>query len=442
MVTQLETIAEKIRQEDALWKPRALMVDSRLVEMLTHYSKGGRFARKQVSGDPLGVHPHHLMKALRPFGSEYWHGDHPSIWSSKAAVALLPFDNTAGIDHLLRGFQATKGGFVSSENQLALLQTISQIDIDEDSYFGGMVLLISESKENEKQLLQLANEYGKDIHVLDILSRSAHVIEPTALVPAAAPSSNASPLDPANPYSNSSFGVKNSEPFTAHYWDIEKDALVATTLTAPPPYCVVSAYKDKSQYAGDRKYDEELLRNWQTRMGAAGTFYTVPQNKMDTNDQRNGVSRLWQETAEALVESNRAPSSSLEWLIDSLDLPEKHPLHRPEKVQHLKNHQLWMQLKKHSMRSQERYFRSQMYTDFGWSEELSMGSNPTYDKQLIATYPLLNTLAYQSYERQISHPEHLDAIREYIALVDRMHGHDYSASAATSAIAQPSAPSL
>ena len=85
-------------------------------------------------------------------------------------------------------------------------------------------------------------------------------------------------------------------------------------------------------------------------------------------------------------------------------------------------HRLLLELKRYCIGGQYNYYSSRRYTDYGWDEETKMGVNPMYDASLLEQYPLL-----QAFSRELCNTAQFDAVHQYIALVDRMNGHDYSA---------------
>lgn len=422
-IAQMETIAKKVEQEEALWKPRALMVHPRLIEMLTHESRHSLNDPYPSNGrsDPFGFHPVYLAGAFMPVGHRA-HGIDVSINSPDITLVLIPHTQAGRVEMLHAmsgsknfgfGYGSKSGSGMRPNDFMELVKTLGKLDrknLQQGHYFGDVLLLAAQSKENEAQLYQLARENGKNLHVLDIPNRSINVVEPTALMQP----TTASPTDPANPYGAPLAAI---EPFIAHYWDQATDTMVETTLTQLPLYCVARAHEDESVNA-----DEQILRNWQAVVGPNHTLYAVPQETLAMQNHRNGLSHALQEVAKASVHKGEKPASVLEWTMASINLPREHPFYRPEHVQYVQDHRLLSELKRHCMGGQYNYYSSRRYTDYGWDEETKMGVNPMYDASLLEQYPLL-----QAFSRELCNTAQFDAVHQYIALVDRMNGHDYSA---------------
>lgn len=420
-IAQLETIAKKVRQEEDLWKPGALMVHPRFIEMLAHDSRGG-------FGGHFGFHPGQMLGAFMPVGYRS-HGTDVCLGSPETTLAMIPHAQ-AGMLDVIHAMVGAKGldyghrpkfkGFGRGQLQMqphdfmALAQTLGKLDREntDDYYSGGVLLLTAHSKDHEAQLYQLAKEYGKTLHVLDIPNRSIDVVEPiTSVQPF-----TASPTDPANPYSPPIAAAKT---FMAHYWDQTTDTMVETTLSELPLYCVASEHDAESAQA-----EEQILRSWQAVLGPEHTLYTVLKENLAMPSHRNGLSPALQEAAKALVRKDDKPGSSLEWTVAAINLPVAHPLYRPEHVQYVQANQLLSELKRYCMGGKYNYFSSRRYTDYGWDEETKLGSNPKNDAAILEKYPLLQTFSREPCERV-----QFDAVKQYITLVDRMEGHDYSAPA-------------
>ncbi len=418
-IAQLEAVAEATEQTESLWKPNAMMVHPRFIEMLAHETRGG-------FGGHFGGHPAHMMGAFMPlmYGSR---NAEVSLDTPDTTLVMIPHTH-AGLLEMIHGMAGTKDFGYGRKSPMRphdladLMQTLGKLgrqNLDEH-YFGDVLLLSAQSKENEEQLYQLVREHGKTLHVLDIPNRSINAVKPVASVQPAV----ASPMDPSNPYKAP---TTSAEPFIAHYWDVEASKVVKTTLTEVPLYCVANGYDEENM-----NVDEKILCSWQKVLGPNHTLYAVPKEHLAEQDRRNGLSRALQDAANASVRKDDVPTSFLEWTMAAINLPQAHPLYRQERVQYVQAHQLLSELRRYCMEMEYNY-SSRRYTDYGWDEEAKLGFNPTYDAQLLKTYPLL-----EAFSRERCDPTQLDALTQYIALVDRTHGHDYSAPSTQ----MPAAPSL